>query len=315
MSICGFDIGIKNLSFCIIKKEEDKINVIKWELVNIYTSGATCIGKLRNGTTCGKPAKFSCKSHPEILYCVAHKKQYIEPEVPITIENKQSICSYVSASNKTCPKNGNQGIDEKVYCSKHMEQMKKLYIRQNTLTSKHRTSCMHVSLYELGKTMYDMLDKYPEILQVDRVVIENQPSLRNPTMKSIEMILFCYFISKNFSKVNFVAPSGKLKINSSLTDKILKSCKTDRTKYVLTKELSIKYCEKLLQTTTQYDMLKKQLTDSHKKDDLCDAFLHAYYHLYGSVGLDTTEFENDIITHFQNKATNKKEKEARVIKL
>jgi hypothetical protein len=38
------------------------------------------------------------------------------------------------------------------------------------------------------------LQERPQLLDVDLVVIENQPSLKNPQMKSIQMILYSYFL-------------------------------------------------------------------------------------------------------------------------
>ena len=38
------------------------------------------------------------------------------------------------------------------------------------------------------------LNQIPELLEVDYVFIENQPVLKNPQMKSIQMILYSYFL-------------------------------------------------------------------------------------------------------------------------
>ena len=38
------------------------------------------------------------------------------------------------------------------------------------------------------------LKKMPNLLNCDIVVIENQPVLKNPTMKSIQMVLYSYFL-------------------------------------------------------------------------------------------------------------------------
>lgn len=68
------------------------------------------------------------------------------------------------------------------------------------------------------------LQERPQLLDVDLVVIENQPSLKNPQMKSIQMILYSYFLilgkivgngDKSLSyidKVEFCSASNKLKI-------------------------------------------------------------------------------------------------------
>ena len=44
--------------------------------------------------------------------------------------------------------------------------------------------------------MLSLLKKLGEIEwgKIDKVVIENQPALKNPTMKSVQMILYSYFL-------------------------------------------------------------------------------------------------------------------------
>ena len=64
-----------------------------------------------------------------------------------------------------------------------------------------------------------------ELLNVDIVIIENQPSLKNPQMKSIQMILYSYFLilgkvigdennnnNGYISTIDFCSASNKLKI-------------------------------------------------------------------------------------------------------
>ena len=59
------------------------------------------------------------------------------------------------------------------------------------------------------------------LLDVDKVVIENQPSLKNPQMKSIQMIVYSYFImygkvlsikENKISEIDFCNASNKLKV-------------------------------------------------------------------------------------------------------
>ena len=68
------------------------------------------------------------------------------------------------------------------------------------------------------------LHEKPQLLDVDIVVIENQPSLKNPQMKSIQMILYSYFLilgktigngdksNGYIDKIDFCSASNKLKI-------------------------------------------------------------------------------------------------------
>jgi len=67
------------------------------------------------------------------------------------------------------------------------------------------------------------LHELPQLLNVDCVVIENQPSLKNPQMKSIQMILYSYFLilgkvignntnSSYIENIEFCSASNKLKV-------------------------------------------------------------------------------------------------------
>ena len=66
------------------------------------------------------------------------------------------------------------------------------------------------------------LNEIAHLLDVDYVVIENQPSLKNPQMKSIQMIVYSYFLmygkvlnsveEKKIKQIDFCNASNKLKM-------------------------------------------------------------------------------------------------------
>lgn len=65
------------------------------------------------------------------------------------------------------------------------------------------------------------LNQHDFLLDVDAVVIENQPSLKNPKMKSIQMIVYSYFLmygkilnqtEKKIKYIDFCNASNKLKV-------------------------------------------------------------------------------------------------------
>ena len=49
-------------------------------------------------------------------------------------------------------------------------------------------------MLDQGKCIVEKLQKKEHFLDVDLVVIENQPALKNPTMKSIQMMIYSYFL-------------------------------------------------------------------------------------------------------------------------
>jgi len=125
------------------------------------------------------------------------------------------------------------------------------------------------------------LQEYPQLLNVDLVVIENQPSLKNPLMKSIQMIVYSYFLilgkiigdpkdidsTYYIEKIEFCSASNKLKNISKV--------KLD---YKDRKKCAIAYTSAYLKE--KQDLKNSQFYDSHKKkDDLADSLLQGIYYL------------------------------------
>lgn len=141
------------------------------------------------------------------------------------------------------------------------------------------------SMNKLCEQLLTLLnEKFAKRMLTDHVVlIENQPVNKNPTMKSVQMIVFTFF---NLLKLNnsienmqvcFVSASNKLKCihKPEGIDSI-----TASTKYAANKKKSILICEhyleRFIKTTSAMDWNK--FFKSHKKrDDLADSFLQAVY--------------------------------------
>ncbi|AGF85389.1 junction resolvase [Moumouvirus goulette] len=131
----------------------------------------------------------------------------------------------------------------------------------------------------------DELSEHFAKLKIQEVIIENQPSQKNPKMKSIANTLFDYFMIRgyidkihdmNIQLVKFMCPSNKLKVNNDNTLEVFKANKDSKKKYKLTKNLSIEYTRKLL--SNDKDQLD-YLSLHQKEDDMCDAYLQGRYYL------------------------------------
>ena len=135
--------------------------------------------------------------------------------------------------------------------------------------------------------LIEELEKKKNLLDVETVLIENQPTLRNPKMKAISSTIYDYYLIRGIfdkertnSKINLVkymSPSNKLKLaEEGDTQKLIK-LKGDQAKtYNLTKSLGIKYCRKMIE---KYDNWKSYFEGTKKKDDLADCFLQGMYYL------------------------------------
>ena len=194
-----------------------------------------------------------------LAVCIMQENKILKWEI-INLTSDCNKCCKILRNKKQCTKIGhyrdNKGF---CYCSTH----KNSECKKSTNTD---------NLYSYGVNMYKLLDKIPELLNCNYILIENQPVLTNPTIKSISMLLFSYFINKN-PNVRFINAITKLNYDKERTKEYLKESKN---KYKARKELSIMYTNEILQNVEIDSSLMLYYSSSKKKDDLADAFLYCY---------------------------------------
>ena len=125
--------------------------------------------------------------------------------------------------------------------------------------------------YTIFENIPKKLDLY-NLLDVDVVLLENQPCLKNPTMKTIQIIIYTYFVinglhkeNSPISKILFISAKNKL----SFYDGPPIECNL-KSKYSQTKYLGKEYTKYYLKDNQE----KLDFFNSHKKkDDLSDSYL------------------------------------------
>ena len=134
------------------------------------------------------------------------------------------------------------------------------------------------SIIEMGEKIFDKLDTI-KIDNLDIILIENQPVLKNPVMKSIQMYIVGYFINKNKSnrkkfEIKLVNASKKLKYYDG--PKIVK--KPNKDKYKERKEIGILHTLYFLEKFN-VEWIPK-FKNEIKKDDLADSYIQALSYKY-----------------------------------
>lgn len=148
--------------------------------------------------------------------------------------------------------------------------------------------CKDISLDEIGTRMYKRL--HDEFLQenITEVLLENQPVLKNPVMKSIQILIMGFFkyesiiLGREIKLIKLINASNKLKLGKKLiqfneSEDILKI----KTKYNRNKKLAILYTNYFLEKELYSDYNKYNIlfNEHKKKDDLSDAFLQGLYYI------------------------------------
>jgi hypothetical protein len=135
------------------------------------------------------------------------------------------------------------------------------------------------NIFHISQNLVKKLDEFKFIERnITDVIVENQPSLKNPTMKSIQMIVYSYFLINGICKDSSI--TGLEMINARNKLKVYKGepikCDIKET-YKRNKFLAVKYCEKMIVDEEQ--MFIDLYNVSKKKDDLSDSYLQGIYYL------------------------------------
>jgi hypothetical protein len=254
---------------------------------------------LRGGAQCSEVAKF-CVYHTDKIplfnnldggigyCCTKHKEKMVPVLSEFDKKKKQLPHKCCQCDEEACH---NLSDTDYHWCEEHFKKKGASFIKKIKTKKVTVVSCNKQPLQELSEKLYNKLDsEFADFVKVDQVLIENQPSLRNPTMKTLATILYSYFVIRGIvdavktkstiQEVRFVSPSNKLKVNKSNTNKVLKDEKEKECAkiYKMTKKLGEKYCKVLINQTDA-----SRLEKVKKKDDMCDAFLQGFQWLFSPI--------------------------------
>ena len=303
MKLGSWDVGLKNLSYCLLLHENKKNTIIAWDNINIVDEEpiAYCSQVNMNGKKCPYKATSTADITPiRSYFCKKHERVHSSLVAPVMESIKNSYttpatgkCRYVLKKKQTpCGKcahirfMGSDGDKNSiVFCKAHHKKRLDEHNKQLRLLPIKKVNANKFPIDQLKLNLFTILDTRPELLLVDEMIIENQPVYKNPRMKSIANALFDYFVIRGvidrsvtkstIQKVRFICPSNKLKVDADNTIKTL-SKTDDGEKYKITKALAIQYCTQMIAGDAKHAAFLKA---AKKKDDLCDCYLQGVHYL------------------------------------
>ena len=193
-------------------------------------------------------------------------------------------------------------------CKKH----KKKYIEDNNVKSTDFLEAIKakkatlINLTNLGLALYSKMDNKPELLNVDTVLLENQPVLINPTMKSVQMLLYSYFIMKGIKEkqISNTKPINNIKCYqaSKKTELIKYLPENEQTlinnkinnlkgNYAKNKKAAIMITNYLINENPLWEDFYK---NHKKKDDLADSLLMTLHYLIKNKESNITSLDVDV---------------------
>ena len=264
MNILSFDVGIKNLAYCLLFIHDKKYEISQWGIINLVENKKICKAPKNNGKICNKNAKFFKKDK---YYCKIHakNKNYNIPSNELKPGAIKKLT--VSQLKKKCKEFGIK--HEKKILKKDLLLLLEKYVDENFFSFVNTVNSNKISIISLGITMKKCFDDFFKDIHLDHIIIENQISPIANRMKTIQGMIIQHFIEKKFYNIKQISASNKLKEFLG---------EHQKTTYNQRKKIGIESCSKIICTNKYFNKWDNFFLNHKKKDDLADCFLQAIWY-------------------------------------
>lgn len=315
MKVISFDIGIKNLAYCIFSKEGDTLSIEDWNVLNLMdqeTPDINCTCSTLSKTKPNKPKSKITADIPSVnvpctrkaewkkgdqYFCKIHAKHfpYLIPKKEFsanslkkkTIENLQVLAKKYEVDFSA--------ILGKVTKKIILDKMDAFFQEKcfEPLIQTPTKTAGETDLITIGRNMKILLNAVPNIASITHVIMENQISTLATRMKTIQGMLAQYFIMTHSDTIHieFVSSMNKLKGLPSKTPPEIKNVviPNKKTTYKQHKTDGVFYTRLFIENNI-WLVKWKDILETKKKDDLADCFLQCVWWLK----------HNNIITYADN---------------
>jgi Poxvirus A22 protein len=254
--IISFDVGIKNLSYCIISNNGSSLDIHDWNIVDLSRDEPvqTCTYNTKKGV-CGKKSCYTLSG--TAFFCGTHIKKCIMPPAPE---------EYYKSKTKMCKKHS------EILCNHYPEQTNDnviQYIFDNCSTKLSKpVSTAGIDLVNIGRAISSKLSEIIKGVSIDKVLIENQIGPIANRMKCIQGMLAQFFIERGVFDISFVSSSNKLR-----------HFDVPKKTYKERKHSSIEITREILSQTDKLNKWGLFFAQHKKKDDLSDSFLQGLWYI------------------------------------
>jgi hypothetical protein len=306
MKLISFDVGIKNMAYCIFDIS-GQFSISGWNVLNLLEEEPTT--EICSQMIPAKPKKVLPKPCTKLAkyrkngqcYCEKHAKSstFIIPT------KKNSMVSLKKLKVDELIKLGNSlflFLETVPKLKKDMLDKLGEFYEKNSfelIVKKKAKNASEIDLITIGKNMKELLNTSDGIDEITHVIIENQISPIANRMKTIQGMLAQYFIMKNSDiHIDFVSSANKLSQFSKKNakkEKIeipLENTLITNPDYKQHKKDGIFYCSQILEKNECFNSHKFYLSSDKRRgsqgeplvplkkaDDLADCFLQGIWYL------------------------------------
>lgn len=181
-TVLAFDIGIKNLAWCCLRFQEGKYEFLGWDNYNLLSDSSN-VDSLSKKTPCVHCKAKGVYQHKEQLYCVRHSPLPALRDLSGNLVKKlpvMEICKSILAAKTDVKPKKKEDI---------LEALKEYYALPLVLPKV--TKAMDTNLSDIHDSLRKLVLRHKDMWSgCSLICLENQPAFKNPTMKSVQILLF-----------------------------------------------------------------------------------------------------------------------------
>ena len=311
-TVVSFDIGIKNLAYCIFSIGQEGISVAGWGIVNLALQDAVVkpqcnCAKAKGGALCIKTATY--KYGEDQRFCLTHAKSSGKllptKELSAAAHKKLKLDELATLCEKygigIGPTDKKPDVLAKVVTHFAARTLEPIVVTKSK-------NANQIHLVEIGKRIKAQFDAVFANCEPTHVILENQISPIAGRMNTIQGMVAQYFIMRDANDrlaIDFISSSGKLKGFSDkvlalpTADKVLALPTADKVQsadkvlalpttavkaqdtntYKDHKRDGIAFCHQFMAANGGLATFRHIIEAAPKKDDLADCFLQGIYYL------------------------------------
>ena len=239
--IASFDIGIKNLAFCILsydpnRSDGSRFPIQDWQNLNLIPNNETkyCQQIIQSGNRIGQPCGHQAYNITtnQIPLCKRHTNTLLKN---IDDDTSKSLCDASAPdgfSKSLCDTSAPDGFSKSLCDSPEInstsEEENTSEHNQNVEIIRYR-QVANMTTQEINEILVKTLDQFPTLLKCQTIVLQHQPS-KNPKMKNLSNMLYSYFVIRgivdrpegHLKKILFAGITGGIHLDfSHLSEELL----------------------------------------------------------------------------------------------
>ena len=288
-NLLSFDIGIKNMAYCLFSVTDDSLQCNAWNVLNLMPPTTSASATQSTAPVCSSCKRKSKFKKGTTFFCEAHTKQaerdggYVRPgkQWTPTAFRKHKLDPLLQLMREC--KLDVADSPTKTVCLQRLQQWTELYVLEPTAPQKVLVkSANDADLIEVGRQLGEQLDTALDHLQIDHVIIENQISPLASRMRTLQGMLTQYFILRYpGAAIHYISSSNKLKEFACVAPPAPAPAPaaTAAQKYRQHKTDGVMHCVSVLRANPTIGFTAEMLLAHAKKDDLADCWMQAMWFL------------------------------------